>query len=65
MATEYYMPPITIVTKYHIGYVSLRIIDVLVFCDEHKGGGLGGVLGVTRSQGLHLKETSDSEEEVD
>lgn len=65
MATDYYMPPITIVTKYHIWYVSLRIIDVLVFCDEHKGGGLGGVLGVTRSQGLHLKETSDSEEEVD
>ena len=50
-------------TTYSYINVSLRIIDVLVFCDEHKGGGLGGVLGVTRSQGLHLRETIDKEEE--
>ena len=43
--------------------VGLRVIDVLILSDKHKGGGLGGVLGVTRSQGLHLRERVDREEE--
>ena len=44
--------------------MDLRIIDVLILSDKHKGGRLGGVLGVTRSKGLHLRERIDREEAV-